>query len=130
FDHRRSSMTISSLSALTSALDQRTAVMMVEEPEEIRQLRTGTMENKAGSYGQYFGTWEIAAGMVRDYSMYTMYPTLQLAENPKLDHDQFRAVLEAFDPPYSNYLRYSGFPQMGEFASALRRLIARNQSRE
>ena len=39
-------------------------------------------------------------------------------------------VLDAFDPPYSNYLRYSGFPQMGEYAAALRSLVARNQSRE
>ena len=123
-------MEFSSLSELTEALKQRTAQLMTGEPEEIRQFRTGSLENKAGSYGQYFGTWEIAAGMVRDYSMYTMYPILQLAENPRLDHEQFRAVLDAFDPPYSNYLRYSGFPQMGEYAAALRSLVARNQSRD
>ena len=123
-------MEFASLSELTSTLDRRTAAMLKTEPEEIRLMRTGTMENKAGSYGQYFGTWEIAAGMVRDYSMYTMYPTLQLAENRTLDQAQFQAVLDAFDPPYSNYLRYSGFPEMGEFAAALRRLIAKNQSRE
>jgi hypothetical protein len=123
-------MTFSSLSKLTEALNARTAALMTHEPEEIRRFRSGTLENKAGSYGQYFGTWEIAHGMVRDYSMYTMYPMLQLAENPKLDCEQFHAVFEAFDPPYSNYLRYSGFPEMGEFAAALRQLILRNQSRE
>ncbi|MBI1778115.1 MAG: hypothetical protein HYR63_22480 [Proteobacteria bacterium] len=123
-------MNFSSLSELTDALKARTSEMMTDEPDEIRQFRSGTLENKAGSYGQYFGTWDIAAGMVRDYSMYTMYPILQLAENPRLDHEQFRAVLEALDPPYSNYLRYSGFPQMGEYAAALRSLIGRNQSRD
>src|ERR1700758_1681466 len=100
-------MNYASLSELTEALNARTAALMTKEPEEIHRFRSGTLENKAGSYGQYFGTWDIAHGMVRDYSMYTMYPMLQLAENSKLDHEQLRAVFEAFDPPYSNYLRYS-----------------------
>ena len=117
-------MNYASLSELTEALNARTAALMTKEPEEIHRFRSGTLENKAGSYGQYFGTWDIAHGMVRDYSMYTMYPMLQLAENPKLDHEQLRAVFEAFDLPYSNYLRYSGFPDMGELAAAFRQLIA------
>jgi hypothetical protein len=123
-------MTAANLSELIETLNARTSAMMTAEPDEIHQFRSGTLENKAGSYGQYFGTWEIAAGMIRDYSMYTMYPALQLAENTKLDHDQFVAVMEAFDPPYSNYLRYSGFPEMGELAVALRKLIQRSQSRD
>jgi hypothetical protein len=122
-------MSDASLARLVAELDGITRRLMTAEPEEIRLFRTGAMTNKAGSYGQYFGTWEIAAGMIRDYSMYTMYPLLQLAENPAIGLAEFRATLQAFDPPYSNYLRYSGFPELGRLAVALRDGVGASTSR-
>lgn len=122
-------MEYGSLGEVVAAVRARTAAIMNREPGEIHAFRTGTLENKAGSYGQYFGTWDIAAGMMRDYSMYTWYPLVQIVENEAISLAQFQFVLDSFDHPYSNYLRYSGFPEMGQLAFALRRWLPGAASR-
>ncbi|MCC6304644.1 MAG: hypothetical protein IT545_05540 [Rhodobacteraceae bacterium] len=122
-------MEYGSLGEVVAAVRARTAAIMNREPDEIRAFRTGTLENKAGSYGQYFGTWDIAAGMMRDYSMYTWYPLVQIVENEAISLAQFQFVLDSFDHPYSNYLRYSGFPEMGHLAFALRKWLPGASSR-
>ena len=123
-------MNYSNINDLTKELLAATQELMVEEPAAIRDFRTGNLENHAGSYGQYFGTWDIAAGMIRDYSMYTWYPMVQLVEDESIGLDQFRKIVKAFDPPYSNYLRFSGFPEMGRRAVALADLLAKTNSRQ
>lgn len=122
-------MSHASLRDVVEKVRERTAAIMDREPEEIRAFRTGTLDNKAGSYGQYFGTWDIAAGMMRDYSMYTWYPLVQIVENERIPLDQFKFILDSFDHPYSNYLRYSGFPEMGHLAFALREHLPKAASR-
>lgn len=122
-------MTYASLSHVVAAIREKTAAITDREPDEIRAFRTGTLDNKAGSYGQYFGTWDIAAGMMRDYSMYTWYPLVQIVENEKIPLEHFQFVLDSFDHPYSNYLRYSGFPEMGHLAFALRQWLPKAGSR-
>lgn len=112
--------TFKTLAEVVQHVRQLTAEITGKEPKEIHAFRTGTLDNKAGSYGQYFGTWDIAAGMIRDYSMYTYYPLLQIVENRDISLEQFKFILDSFDHPYSNYLRYSGFPEMGHAAFALR----------
>ena len=107
-----------------------TSLISHDEPLEIKVFRTGKLANQAGSYGQYFGTWDIAAGMIRDYSMYTYYPLVQIIEHPKIPLSEFKFILDRFDHSYSNYLRYSGFPEMGHLAFALREQIGSAKSRE
>lgn len=123
-------MTQAAIRELTRELSQATDAMMTAEPEEIRLMRTGTLENRAGTYGQYFGTWDIAHGMLRDYSMYTFYPFVRLAEDETIGLKQLAAMIDAIDPPYSNYLRYSGFPELGRRAEALRALVRESRSRK
>lgn len=108
------------LSEFIAEVESLTAGMMTVEPKEIADLRLGEMDIPAGSYGQYFGTWDIAHGMLRDYSMYTMYPLVVLAEDPDLSTKSLSKVVDALDQSYSNYLRYSGFPKMGALAMELR----------
>jgi hypothetical protein len=67
---------------------------------------------------------------MRDYSMYTYYPLLQIIEKEEITLDHFRFILDSFDHPYSNYLRYSGFPDMGHLAFALREHLRAAGSRE
>ncbi|MGI4815296.1 MAG: hypothetical protein ACRYG5_14520 [Janthinobacterium lividum] len=119
----------SSLGEWTDEVRTLTESIMTVEPHEVALLRRGEMENMAGSYGQYFGTWDIAHGMLRDYSMYTLYPFVGLAEDPQMEIQHISKVLNALDPAYSNYLRYSGFPEMGRLAVALRALVAKSASR-
>lgn len=118
-----------SLADFTAHVRQLTLSIRETEPKEIAALRTGNLDNQAGSYGQYFGTWEIAAGMMRDYSMYTFYPLVHIIENEDISIEQFTFILDTFDHPYSNYLRYSGFPEMGSLALELRRLLKARTSR-
>lgn len=103
--------------------------MMNEEPKEIADLRLGEMDIPAGSYGQYFGTWDIAHGMLRDYSMYTMYPLVVLAEDQDVEPRTMSKVVDALDQSYSNYLRYSGFPKMGKLALELRAHLKANPTK-
>ncbi|CAH1650977.1 Cucumopine_C domain-containing protein [Chelatococcus asaccharovorans] len=123
-------MSFQSLRDVVKATKERTAAILHNEPQEIRAFRSGNLENKAGSYGQYFGTWDIAAGMIRDYSMYTYYPLVHVIENRDISLEQFCFILNSFDHSYSNYLRYSGFPDMGLLAFALREHLPSAESRE
>lgn len=123
-------MSYKSLSDVVNAVKERTVAISQQEPKEIAAFRTGSLDNKAGSYGQYFGTWDIAAGMMRDYSMYTYYPLVKIIENADISLKQFQFVLDEFDHPYSNYLRYSGFPEMGHLAFALREHLPSATSRQ
>jgi len=91
--------------------------ILTTEPEDMRALRLGLVES-AGSFGQYFSTWEIANGMVRDYIMYTIYPLLRLCDT--LTPQQIAASLDAFVPPYSGYLGYSGFVTLERLSDELR----------
>jgi hypothetical protein len=117
------------LAEVVADIRSKTAEIKHQEPKEIRAFRLGALDNKAGSYGQYFGTWDIAAGMMRDYSMYTYYPLVQIVENAAIPLEQFKFILDSFDHPYSNYLRYSGFPDMGHLAFALRQHFPAARSR-
>ena len=72
-----------------------------EEPDELKELRLGVLKNKAGSYDQYFTTIDFANGMIRDFSMYTMYPILKLALNPNIPLEQMKDIVKAFHPPYT-----------------------------
>ncbi|KAF8736273.1 hypothetical protein AX14_000584 [Amanita brunnescens Koide BX004] len=76
------------LTAVVEALFAETTAIRTTEPEEIRKLRTGSLDNKVGTNGQYFATWDFANGKLRDYSTYTWYPLLQLAEDPSFSIEQ------------------------------------------
>ncbi|MFB9948499.1 hypothetical protein ACFFP0_06540 [Rhizobium puerariae] len=101
-----------------------TARIEREEPEDHRKLRTGMLDDRAGCYGQYFGTWDIAHGMLRDCSMYALYPMVRMARLPEMEK-QLPRLIEELLVPYTNYLGYSGFPQFEEFGDRLRGLMAK-----
>jgi len=91
------------------------------EPEEVYRLRTGTLENRAGSYGQYFGTWDIAHGMLRDFAFYSVYPILRLARREPAS--PLAMLCDEFFEPYTNYLGYSGFPMLERLGLSLREVL-------
>jgi hypothetical protein len=97
------------------------------EPEDLRNLRMGLVKS-AGSYGQYFSTWDFANGMLRDYVMYTIYPLLRLSD--RLDVSHVAEALEALDPPYSTFLGYVGFGTLQKFADQLRPAVRGAASKE
>jgi hypothetical protein len=97
------------LKDLKEQIEMETKKIWAKEPDELKKLRMGYIENEAGSYGQYFTTWDLANGMIRDYSMYTLYPILKCAKLPQFGLEQCKKMFEVFDPPYSEYLGYSGY---------------------
>lgn len=107
---------------LVQEIDAASAAIVREEPVEMRRLRTGALESQAGSYGQYFSTYDIAAGMLRDYAGYTLFPLVRMARDPAIPVEHIRRMIEEFDGPYSNYLGYSGLRTLGDFAVRLRGL--------
>jgi hypothetical protein len=100
---------------LKEEIDKETARVWREEPEELKKLRLGIIENDAGSYGQYFTTWDFANGMIRDYSMYTLYPLLRLSLDPAFSLEHLKKMFKALDPQYTVYLGYSGYRTLERF---------------
>ncbi|MDJ1131257.1 hypothetical protein [Streptomyces iconiensis] len=92
-----------------------TARLLTREPEEIRLLRTGGLAHQAGSYGQYFTTWDLANGILRDYSM-NLYQWTRVAADPRVPVCTVQDMLRTVDPIYSSYLGYSGFETLARSA--------------
>jgi len=109
--------TAGNLRDVVSALKQATAAIEQNEPQEIKHIRSGSFA--VGTNNQYFTTWDFANGMIRDHSMYTWYPLLKIFEDERFSLEQCCLLAQQFDYAYSNYLRYSGFPELGAFAACL-----------
>jgi len=91
------------------------------EPDDLRRLRLGLVES-AGSFGQYFTTWDFANGMIRDYVMYTIYPLLKFCKKlatPALVAD----ALDTWDTPYSEFLAYCGFTTLDRLSADLKKAV-------
>jgi len=112
------------LARLTAQIDAATAAITLREPDDLHRLRSGQLDNHAGSYGQYFTTLDIAAGMLRDYAGYTLYPLVRLARDAAVDDATVVRMLHAFDPQYTHYLGYSGLTTLADFAQRLRAAAA------
>ena len=123
-------MSYSSLGEVIAAVREETRRIRTQEPAEVLEMRTGALQNQAGTGGQYFTTWDFANGMIRDHSMYTWYHLVGMAEDERYSLEQLCDVINRFDHPYSNYLRYSGFPKLGELAMAVRKHLPSAASRQ
>lgn len=104
--------------SLKNDIDVETTRIWKEEPLELKKLRLGIIDNEAGSYGQYFTTWDFANGMIRDYSMYTLYPLLKLSLDDAFSLDHCKKMFRALDPQYTIYLGYSGYHTLEKFGRA------------
>jgi Cucumopine synthase C-terminal helical bundle domain len=121
-------MTISTITQqLSSELDELTERMLNHEPQEIRTLRSGSLPHLAGSYGQYFTTWDLANGALRDYAI-NLYHLLRTASDQRVPVDAIMAVLRNLDPVYSTYLGYSGFFTLAERTAQIVNLTITNRS--
>jgi hypothetical protein len=90
------------------------AAIVLEEPDDIRRIRTGRVEG-AGSFGQYFSVWDAAHGLIRDYVVQTLFPLhAGLAREP-LAH--VRSAYRLVGARYHATLRYHGFRELAGFAT-------------
>lgn len=97
------------------------------EPEDLTRIRRGEVPD-TGSYGQYFTAWDFANGMIRDYIVYSIYPLLGLAD--ELTPAQIGLILDRTDPPYTDYLGYSGLETLQRFATILRAEVKKTDDPE
>ncbi|BAJ32822.1 MULTISPECIES: hypothetical protein [Kitasatospora] len=91
------------------------ASFVSEEPPEIRRIRTGTVPDLPGSYGQYFTAWDFSNSIVRDYAM-NLYQLTRLATDESVSVENLLTVFRTLDPIYSTFLGYNGFPVLAEYA--------------
>lgn len=108
---------------LKEDIERETERILYNEPEELFRLRNGQLGNRPGSYNQYFSTWDFANGMIRDYSMYTLYPLYRIAHDSDFEPAHLRKLFCAFDPPYSRYLEYSGLDILGSFTERFSKIM-------
>jgi hypothetical protein len=107
---------------LVFLLEREAARAVGTEPQGFRELRTGKLPTKPGSYGQYFGAVEIAGGMLRDFAWYVAYPTLAMLRANR-DAKVASAMVREMFPVLINYLGYSGFPELRLYGHALIRQL-------
>lgn len=105
---------------LKAEIQAETKRIWLSEPDEMKIQRMGLLKNKAGSYGQYFGTWDFANGMMRDLSMYTMYPLLRMMMRGNFTLAHMKEIYTSVLPVYTEYLRYSGYPTLNKFCRSFR----------
>jgi len=115
---------------LKVAIEAETERIWLNEPDELKIQRMGLLKNKAGSYGQYFGTWDFANGMMRDLSMYVMYPMLKLYQSDNYSLDQMKQMYSTIIPVFTEYLRYSGYPTLCKYCYAFRDAMPEIENKE
>ncbi|MFJ4778731.1 hypothetical protein [Streptomyces sp. NPDC088762] len=86
-----------------------------KEPPEIHEIRTGTLPELPGSYGQYFTAWDFSNSIVRDYAM-NLYQLTRMATDENLSVENVLTVFRTLDPIYSTFLGYNGFPTLAKYA--------------
>lgn len=92
------------------------------EPLEHKNVRTGKNAGM-GSCGQYFSTWEFVYSLLRDLSMYTLYPIARMCRDSGFTVRQMEKIYMAIDPTYTNLLGAYGMRKLRQFSVEFRELI-------
>lgn len=92
------------------------------EPPEHKLVRTGKNAGM-GSCGQYFSTWEFVYSLLRDLSMYTLYPMAKMCREEDFDVRQLERIYMAIDPTYTNLLGSYGMKKLRQFSVEFRNFI-------
>ena len=105
---------------LRDQINAETKRIWLQEPDELKIQRLGLLKNGAGAYKQYFGTWDFTNGMMRDLSMYVMYPIFKLWLTGNYSLEQMKEMYCGIMPVFTDYMRYSGYWTLDKFCHAFR----------
>lgn len=111
-------------------IEAATKAMETEEPKELKDIRHACVGNEAGSYDQKWAPIDFSNGMIRDFSMYTMYPLLKLAYSQDYNLEQLKQAYMVFHPPYTEYLGYTGMREMQGFCRRFRECFEEFESKD
>ncbi len=100
---------------LKEEIDAETRRIWLQEPDEVKKLRLGLVESGAGSYGQYFTTFDFAHHEVRTFGCTSLYGILKVADVPGFSLDQLKAMLRIFAPVSAEFIGYCGLETVWAF---------------
>lgn len=95
------------------------------EPEELIRVRTGK-NSGMGSCGQYFSTWEFVYSLLRDVSMYTLYPVARICRDSSFSLQQLKKIYMEIIPTYMNLLGSYGLKTLHGLTAEFRKLIEKD----
>lgn len=87
----------------------------MEEPKELKKIRLGFIDSRAGSYDQYFSTLVFVDGEIRALG-YLIYSTLlRMVDDPKYDMYHLRSLARTLVPVCAEFLGYCGLKKIVGF---------------
>jgi hypothetical protein len=110
-----------STTTLSERLVAAEAAIRTTPPAEILALTEGRLANRAGAAGQYFTTLDTAAGMLRDYAGYSLFPLLRMFGQRHLESETFQHAFRELSTSYASFLGYCGLTKLAEFTTQLGR---------
>ncbi len=100
---------------LKKEIEAETERIRLQEPDEVKKIRLGLIESGAGSYGQYFTTYDFVHHEVRAFGCYNLYGILKAAELPGFTLDQLKALLRIYAPVSAEFIGYCGLQTIWDF---------------
>jgi len=114
---------------LKDKIEKETERIWLKEPEDLKALRMGALKTRfAGD--QYWTVLDFANGMIRDLSMYTMFPILRSVSDPCFTLEQAKVLVKWVHPQITDYLRYSNFITLDEFDREFIRVLDTFETKE
>lgn len=118
------------IAELKQEITREVEAIWLEEPIEIKKLRTGFIDSGAGSYGQYFTTFVFADGEVRALGYLCMTNVQTCIGDDDFSLPQIRKLARNLLSVCGEYLNYSGFEKMWNFVSRFMNILDRAESKE
>ncbi|MEA4848875.1 MAG: hypothetical protein VB106_16710 [Clostridiaceae bacterium] len=87
----------------------------------LKRIRTGGNKS-SGAGGQYFSSWDTAAGMLRDYSQ-SMYQYTQITRSGQLDAEQLKFLYKMQIPLYIGVMNNNGLDEHERLAAEVSVLL-------
>lgn len=104
---------------LKEEIANETKRIWLEEPDDLKKIRLGYIESEAGSYGQYFTTWDFVNGELRALGCYLVFGSLRAAQDPDFNLEQLKKMLVIYSKITADFLRYCGLKKMWKYTEAV-----------
>ena len=104
-------------------IEDETAAIWINEPEDVRALRLGVQTSDAGVYGQYFSPWVMVTGLVRSLAVVDLSALNRLAYSSLFSLPQLRTLLHEMLSVLLGVVSYFGLPQLGAALDAVERTV-------
>lgn len=112
--------------ALAQEIQRAAFINFSTENPGLKRIRTGGNRG-SGAGGQYFSSWDVAAGELRDYSQ-CMYQYTQTTRSGLFSAEQLKYLFKIQMPIYIGILNNNGLDEHGRFAAAVLALLAKAET--